>query len=142
MTLLTVRDLTVEYCGYDADRVAVNGVSFHIAEGEFVGLAGESGSGKSTVAKAIMRILQTPGFISGGEVVFQGQDILKMSAPDLRDLRWRDIAMVFQSALDSLNPVLRIRSQFQDMAQAKLGRPSPMVNSARSWTLFNWNQGS
>ena len=115
MTLLTVHDLTVEYCGYDADRVAVNGVSFHIAEGEFVGNRGKR-FGKSTVAKAIMRILQTPGFISGGEVVFQGQDILKMSAPELRDLRWRDIAMVFQSALDSLNPVLRIRSQFQDMA--------------------------
>jgi len=123
MSLLDVRSLTVEYCGALGNRVAVDGMSFQIGKGEFIGLAGESGSGKSTVAKAVMRILQTPGFISGGEVYFEGVDILKMSSEELRELRWRDMAMVFQSALDSLNPVLSIRSQFQDMAQAKLGRP-------------------
>ncbi|MBV71803.1 MAG: sugar ABC transporter ATP-binding protein [Myxococcales bacterium] len=122
MNLLTVRGLSVDYATPNGPARAVHGIDFHVNQGEVIGLAGESGSGKSTVAKAIMRILQPPGFISGGSVLLNGRDVLTMSRSDLRDMRWTEMAMVFQSALDSLNPVLPIEAQFQDLAIARLGR--------------------
>ena len=116
--LLQVRDLCVEYWNAGQDVPVVDQVSFDIREGEIFGLAGESGSGKSTIGKSIMRILPPPGVISGGQVLFKGQDILQMSDNDLRALRWSQIAMVFQSALESLNPVLSIGEQIIDTLEA------------------------
>ena len=122
MSLLSVKDLSVCYATQNGVVTAVNQLSFDLEPGETLGLAGESGSGKSTVAKAIMRILQPPGFISGGEVWINERNILDMNSEQLRLMRWTEIAMVFQSALDSLNPVLRIENQFQDLARVKEGR--------------------
>ncbi len=97
---------------------AVDGVSFDIGEGEVVGLAGESGSGKSTVALALIRVLHPPAMIKGGEVRFRGRDVLAMSDRELEQFRWRDVSMVFQSAMNSLNPVMTIGDQIVDAIRA------------------------
>ncbi|MDQ2683299.1 MAG: ABC transporter ATP-binding protein [Chloroflexota bacterium] len=97
---------------------AVDGVSFDIAPGEVFGLAGESGSGKSTVAHALLRLLQPPAIITGGEVSFRGQDIFAMSDRQLAHFRWSQISMVFQSAMNALNPVMTVGDQIQDAIAA------------------------
>ena len=112
--LLEVRDLVVEY-----GRVrAVDGVNLRIETGEILGLAGESGCGKSTVANAILRILRPPARIVSGSVLFQGDDLVVKSIEELRRYRWRNVSMVFQSAMNALNPVMRVGNQFVDMMQA------------------------
>src|SRR5215212_9021733 len=113
--LLDVRDLCVEYVTPRGPARAVDGVSFSIGPGEVFGLAGESGSGKSTIAHAIMRILHPPAVITGGNVFFNGKDVLDMDAHALEDFRWRDVSMVFQSAMNSLNPVMKIGDQIVDV---------------------------
>jgi peptide/nickel transport system ATP-binding protein len=113
-TLLEVRGLEVEY-----GRVrAVDGIDLSIDTGEILGLAGESGCGKSTVANAIMQILRPPARIAGGSIVFQGEDLVGKSTEELRRFRWRNVSMVFQSAMNALNPVMRVGDQFVDMMQA------------------------
>ena len=115
MTLLQVRDLSVRYePKRQASLTAVDRVSLDIHDGEFVGLIGESGSGKSTLAMALLRLLERPGRISGGSITFDGHDITTASQDDLRVRRWRDIATVFQSSMNSLNPVMRVEAQFRD----------------------------
>ncbi|WP_044198846.1 ABC transporter ATP-binding protein [Hyalangium minutum] len=113
-TLLSVRDLRVEYLTPTGPVCAVDGVSFDIGKGEVLGLAGESGSGKSTVAQALLRILRPPAVITGGQVLFEGEDILDMSEARLRELRWRKVSLVFQSAMNSLNPILTVGEQIVD----------------------------
>jgi len=109
-----VRNLRVEYLTERGPVRAVDNVSFAIAPGEVFGLAGESGSGKSTIAHAIMRLLRPPAVITGGEVRFEETDILALSDHDLEDLRWRQISMVFQSAMNALNPVMTVGDQITD----------------------------
>lgn len=117
-TLLSVRDLRVEYLTPAGPVCAVDGVSFDIGRGEVLGLAGESGSGKSTVAQALLRILRPPAVITGGQVFFEGEDILAMNDARLRELRWRKVSLVFQSAMNSLNPILTIGEQIVDVILA------------------------
>ncbi|XXX71643.1 ABC transporter ATP-binding protein [Sorangium sp. So ce134] len=112
--LLSVQDLRVEFITPTGPVCAVDNVSFDIAPGEVLGLAGESGSGKSTVAMAIMRLLRPPAVITGGRVLFAGQDVLSMNEEQLRAFRWRKMALVFQSAMTALNPVLTIGEQIAD----------------------------
>jgi peptide/nickel transport system ATP-binding protein len=113
-TLLEVRSLAVEY-----GRVrAVDGVDLQIGTGEILGLAGESGCGKSTIANAVMQILRPPAHIVDGTILFQGEDLAGKSVEELRRFRWRNISMVFQSAMNALNPVTRVGDQFVDMMQA------------------------
>ncbi|WP_225414273.1 ABC transporter ATP-binding protein [Stigmatella hybrida] len=123
--LLSVKDLRVEYLTPAGPVCAVDGVSFDIGKGEVLGLAGESGSGKSTVAQALLRILRPPAVITGGQVFFEGQDVLAMSEAQLRQLRWRKISLVFQSAMNSLNPILSIGEQIVDAIQAHLPMKRP-----------------
>jgi peptide/nickel transport system ATP-binding protein len=112
--LLELRGLEVDY-----GRVrAVDGVDLTIGEGEIVGLAGESGCGKSTVAAAAMQVLRPPGHIAGGSVLFQGEDLAGRGREALRKYRWRNVSMVFQSAMNALNPVMRVGDQFVDAMQA------------------------
>lgn len=114
-TLLDIQHLQVDYQTSSGPVRAANGVSFAIRQGEVFGLAGESGCGKSTVAHAIMRLLRPPAVITGGHVYFKGEDVLDMDMPRLQDFRWQDVSMVFQSALNSLNPVLKVKHQLADV---------------------------
>jgi peptide/nickel transport system ATP-binding protein len=116
--LISIDDLRVEYLSPRGPVKAVDGVSLQIHPGEVVGLAGESGSGKSTIAQAILRILQPPAIITGGRVEFGGRDILAMSDAELQEFRWRDVSMVFQSAMNALNPVMTIGDQISDAIRA------------------------
>jgi peptide/nickel transport system ATP-binding protein len=114
-SVLEVSDLSVEYRGEKRTTRAVDRVSFTIGPGEAFGLAGESGCGKSTAANAIMRLLRDPAVITGGSILFDGRDVLAMSPDELRSFRWREVAMVFQSAMNSLNPVMTIGDQIMDI---------------------------
>lgn len=113
--LLSVRNLCVDYITDAGDVRAVNNVSFDLGKGEVLGLAGESGCGKSTVAFSLMRLHKPPAFISGGEVLFNGEDILKYSDERMQTFRWSEMSMVFQSAMNALNPVLTMEEQFCDV---------------------------
>ncbi len=116
--LVEIDGLVVEYPVTGGSVRAVDEVSLAIHPGEIVGLAGESGCGKSTVAHSLLRILKPPGEIAGGRVLFRDQDILALSPSKLRKFRWRNVSIVFQSAMNSLNPVMRIGDQFLDMYKA------------------------
>jgi peptide/nickel transport system ATP-binding protein len=113
--VLDVRGLRVEYRGDGRTVLGADDVSFSIGNGEVFGLAGESGCGKSTIANAVMRLLKPPAEITAGSVRFQGRDVLALGGRELRAFRWREVAMVFQSAMNSLNPVLTIGEQIADI---------------------------
>lgn len=116
MALLEVENLNVAYGATKPVR-AVRDVSLTVGEGEFVGLLGESGSGKTTLGNAILRLLDPPARITSGSIRFAGTDITTMGDAELRALRWRDISTVFQSSMNSLNPVLTVEAQFRDVIQ-------------------------
>ncbi len=119
MALLEVTDLSVVYRPRDhAAHHAVKDVSFTIAEGEFVGLVGESGCGKSTLGNAVLRLLERPARVEGGSVVFDGKRIDAMRDDELRRIRWVSLSTVFQSSMNSLNPVLTVAAQFADTFKA------------------------
>ncbi|WNI22657.1 ABC transporter ATP-binding protein [Streptomyces sp. ITFR-16] len=114
--LLEVRDLHVEFHTRDGVAKAVNGVNYSVAEGETLAVLGESGSGKSVTAQAIMGILDMPpGKISGGEILFKDRDLLTMKKEERRKIRGQEMAMIFQDALSSLNPVLTVGEQLGEM---------------------------
>ena len=113
--LVEVRDLVVEYRTPIGTFTAVDRFNLDIAESEIVGLAGESGCGKSTVAFALMRLHRPPARIAGGRIMIDGEDILAFDQAQLAAWRWRKVSIVFQSAMNSLNPVLTIFEQFRDV---------------------------
>jgi oligopeptide/dipeptide ABC transporter ATP-binding protein len=125
--ILDISDLSIAYRTDGGDVRAVRHVDLALHPGEVVGLAGESGCGKSTLAYGSMRLLRQPAVITGGSVTYNGRrvsdggvDVLAASPDQLRALRWREIAIVFQSAMNSLNPVLRVRDQLLDALGAHL----------------------
>jgi oligopeptide transport system ATP-binding protein len=105
--LLDVRDLRTEFPMREGVVKAVDGVSFHLDPGETLGIVGESGSGKSVTVLSVMRLLQRPGRIAGGQVVFRGRDLTKISEQAMQEVRGEEIAMIFQDPMTSLNPVFR-----------------------------------
>ncbi|APY86529.1 ABC transporter ATP-binding protein [Streptomyces alfalfae] len=114
--LLDVRDLRVEFRTRDGVAHAVNGVDYSVAAGETLAVLGESGSGKSVTAQAVMGILDTPpGRITSGEILFRGRDLLKLREDERRKVRGAEMAMIFQDALSSLNPVLSVGAQLGEM---------------------------
>ena len=121
MSLLSVRDLEVKFSTRKATVHAVNGISFDLDPGETLGIVGESGCGKSVSSLAMLGILPRAGRVTGGEVLFDGKDLLKMPQSKLRDIRGRDLAMVFQDPMTSLNPVLRVGRQITETLQKHLG---------------------
>lgn len=119
MALLEVSDLSVTYSPRDSAAVrAVDRVSFEVHDGEFVGLLGESGCGKSTLGNAVLRLLDRPAAITGGTIRFDGRDVTTTPEDELRSLRWVDLSTVFQSSMNSLNPVITVRRQFADTFEA------------------------
>ncbi|MFH7599256.1 ABC transporter ATP-binding protein [Streptomyces racemochromogenes] len=120
--LLEVRDLHVEFTTRDGVAKAVNGVNYAVDEGETLAVLGESGSGKSVTAQAVMGILETPpGRIAGGQILFKGKDLLKMKEEERRRIRGAEMAMIFQDALSSLNPVLSVGAQLGEMFEIHRG---------------------
>ncbi|MFE6841321.1 ABC transporter ATP-binding protein [Streptomyces sp. NPDC057686] len=120
--LLEVRDLHVEFRTRDGVAKAVNGVNYSVDEGETLAVLGESGSGKSVTAQAVMGILDVPpGKIAGGEILFKGKDLLKMKEDERRKIRGAEMAMIFQDALSSLNPVLSVGAQLGEMYEVHRG---------------------
>ncbi|GIT06649.1 MAG: hypothetical protein CM1200mP30_02790 [Pseudomonadota bacterium] len=113
--MLEVKELKTIFSTQDGVVNAVNDISFSLQSGEAIGIVGESGCGKSVSMLSIMRLIPNPpGKIVGGEVFFQGRDILKMNQHDLQDMRGNQISMVFQDPLTSLNPVKTIGSQISE----------------------------
>src|SRR5437867_755866 len=120
--LLEVRDLRTYFETEDGTVKAVDGIAFNLKRGETLGIVGESGSGKSVANLSIMRlILEPPGKIVSGEIRFAGRDVLKLSAREVRNLRGKRVAMIFQDPMTSLNPFLRISKQLMEVTQLHLG---------------------
>src|SRR5437762_7852843 len=120
--LLAVHDLRTEFATQDGVVHAVNGISYVLREGEALGLVGESGCGKSVSALSLMRLIPTPpGRIVGGDVSFDGRNLLKLSEDNMRKVRGNDIAMIFQDPMTSLNPVLTIGRQISEALELHKG---------------------
>lgn len=120
--LLEVRDLRTYFHTEDGTVKAVDGVTFNLRRGETLGIVGESGSGKSVTNLSIIRLIQSPpGQIVSGEVVFDGRDILRLTEDEVRRIRGRRIAMIFQDPMTSLNPFMRISRQLMEMTRLHLG---------------------
>jgi peptide/nickel transport system ATP-binding protein len=114
MPLLEVHDLTVEYHTDDGVFRAVEGLNFNLDQGRSLGIVGESGCGKTTAMLALMRLLPEAGRIVEGEVILDGVDLLSLSKKELRNYRWARISMIFQSAMNALNPVYTVGKQIED----------------------------
>lgn len=112
--LVSINNLSIRYNTSAGIVSAVEGINFSIREKEIFALVGESGCGKSTTAYALMRLISEPGEITGGNIIFQDQDLLSLSHKEMFNIRGKKISMIFQNPLDSLNPVIRIRSQVSE----------------------------
>ena len=121
-TVLDVRNLKVYYSTPTGDVRAVDDVSFKVYQGEILGLVGESGCGKTTTAMAILRMVQPPGGIVGGQILLDGIDLVPLGEGELRDIRWNSLALVPQGAMNSLNPIMRISDQIREAIETHEGK--------------------
>src|SRR6201994_864063 len=128
--MLEVSGRTVEYAGASPVR-AVDDVSFSVGPGEFVGIVGESGCGKSTLLFAVAQLLSPPAAVTAGSVTFRGQDLVTLSGRRLAAIRWQNLSVVMQSAMNALNPVMSVGAQFADALRAH-GTTSRKGIAARS----------
>ncbi len=119
--LLDVHDLAIRFALPDGSVQAVRGVDFHVDDGEALGIAGESGCGKTTTALSLVRLLPSNARITGGSVELYGIDLVPKSERQLQRYRWREIAIVFQGAMNALNPVQRVRDQIAEPVELRLG---------------------
>jgi peptide/nickel transport system permease protein len=133
---LAVRDLAVEFEVGDLRARAVDGVSFEVARGEALGLVGESGSGKTTTMLGALRLLPPGGVIAGGSVFLEGTNVLALNSDDLRNLRWSKMAMIFQGAMNALNPVRSVEDQIIEAIQIHLPDLSRGQTRARASNLL------
>jgi peptide/nickel transport system ATP-binding protein len=114
MALLEVENLTIGYQSHEGFLKAVEGVSFSLDKGRSFGFVGESGCGKTTLGMALMRLLPPNGRIGGGRILFDGEDLLEKTDEEMRKVRWQEIAMIFQAAMNALNPVHRVGDQITE----------------------------
>jgi oligopeptide/dipeptide ABC transporter ATP-binding protein len=135
LPLLEVSSLSVRYHTEAGVARAVDGVSFELAQGETLGLVGESGCGKTTMGRAIVRVLPGNARIYGGRVLFRGRDLVALSEEELRRVRWRDIAIVPQSAMNALSPVYRVGRQIEEVL-IEHEAVSRAEARRRTWELF------
>jgi peptide/nickel transport system ATP-binding protein len=139
--ILEVNNLRVHYATPTGDVIAVNGISFNVFEGETIALVGESGCGKTTTAMGILRLVQPPGRIVEGEVWLRsgshGIDLVSLSEKELRRLRWNKISLIPQGAMNSLNPIMRVKDQIADVIQTHLGRQPKQARKERILELLN-----
>ena len=126
--LLEINDLQTQFPTRAGLVKSVNGVSFHIDEGELLGLVGESGCGKSITALSIMRLIAEPGRIAGGSIKFKGEELTTASDDRMREIRGNDIAMIFQDPMTSLNPVYTVGEQI-----AEALRLHRKLNKKQAW---------
>jgi peptide/nickel transport system ATP-binding protein len=133
--LLQVENLRVEFPGARSSVTAVDGVSFHLDAGETLGLVGESGSGKSVTAFAIIRLLQPPGRVTGGDITFEGRDLLGLSESEMRAVRGARMSLIFQEPMTALNPVMRVGDQIAE-ALAVHGKASGAAARSRAVELL------
>jgi len=136
--VLDVRDLKVYYHTSAGPVKAADGVSFILNKGERLGLVGESGSGKSTTVLALIRLIFAPGRIEGGQALLDGVDLLKLSEEGIRQARGAQISMIPQGAMNSLNPVMRVKYQIMDTIVAHEGHKSPRELMPRLHELLEW----
>ena len=129
--ILEVRNLSTHFFTDDGEVKAVRGVSFSVAPGETLGIVGESGCGKSVTAMSVLGLVQRPGKVVNGEIMFKGRDLLKLTKEELRNIRGRDIAMIFQDPLSSLNPVLRVGYQIDEAMHAHDKIPGRRCRASR-----------
>jgi len=142
--LLSVRNLTTEFHSPHAPvALALEDLSFDVMPGQTVGLVGESGCGKTTTLLSIMRLLPSTGRITSGSVLFNGVDLLRLSEREMRAIRWKEMAIIFQGAMNALNPVVKVGDQIreamvlhdmmdQDQAEKRVGELLEMVGIPRS----------
>lgn len=137
MALLDVINLKAYYSTLRGPVKAVDGVNFQIEEGEALGLAGESGCGKTTVALAVLGILPSNGKIVGGKVVYKGTDITKLKESELREkIRWKEISLVFQGAMNAMNPVYKISQQIYEAIRLHEANVTKKEAKERAAKLF------
>jgi peptide/nickel transport system ATP-binding protein len=131
--LLEVEDLRVEFAAPEGTVRAVDGVSFEIRQGEILGLVGESGCGKSITALSLLRLIAPPGRISGGRIRYRGRDLLSLSEREIRKVRGKEIALIFQEPVAALNPVFTVGSQISEAIRVhnKVGRKKAMEEAVR-----------
>ena len=122
--LLEVKNLSLSFFENGSEQKILNHISFSIGKKEIVGIVGESGSGKSMTALSTMRLLSENAVITGGEILFEGRDLLKLSSREMEAIRGKDISMVFQEPMTSLNPVMKIGCQVEESLKlhTKLGK--------------------
>lgn len=133
---LQVRNLRIHYETPKGDVIAVAGIDFDLYEGETLGLVGESGCGKSTAAYGILQLVQPPGRIVEGDVILGDKNLMQLSEREFRNIRWTELALIPQGAMNSLNPTMKISSQIADAITTHEGRMSGAKLKARILELF------
>ena len=134
--VLKVENFSVHYATPKGDVIAVNDVNFSLRRGELLGLIGESGCGKTTTAMAILRLVQPPGRIVNGKVTIDGVDVTSLQGEELRKARWSKMALVPQGAMNSLNPLMRIKDQIADVIETHEGKQDKKALKERILQLF------
>ncbi len=135
--VLEVNDLVMHYTTQKGPVYAVDNVTFHVGKGESIGLVGESGCGKTSIAISLLKLLSNNGKILGGEIKINGEDVVPLNNKEMNRVRWRDISMVFQAAMNSLNPVYTVEEQILEAMREHMPHMSDQEMSQKIDQLFD-----